>query len=177
MALPNWRHLELGLGLVSISGSVIFHFLVAFCQISLATSAVWFFIPESPRWLIAQASKDKSSKNSKVNFAQLLRPSGQVVRGPEGVEGGGAEERSEALQTSSQPGACQGRRECCRRGEVGIFFAFTDFGDFAYSEHFKVLCDGLLPPERPPSHPLPLPYLASDYPRLLWTHIQVFLGG
>ena len=63
MALPNWRHLELGLGLVSISCSAIFHFFVAFCQISLATSAVWFFIPESPRWLIAQASRDKSSKN------------------------------------------------------------------------------------------------------------------
>ena len=56
MALPNWRHLELGLGLVSISCSVIFHFSVALRQISLATSAVWFFIPESPRWLIAQAS-------------------------------------------------------------------------------------------------------------------------
>ena len=42
---------------------------------------------------------------------------------------------------------------------------------------FKVLCDGLLPPQRPPSHPLPLPHLAGDHPRLLWTHIQVFLGG
>ena len=42
---------------------------------------------------------------------------------------------------------------------------------------FKVLCDGLLPPKRPPSHPLPLPHMASDHPRLLWTYIQVFLDG
>ena len=110
----------------------------------------------------------------KINFDQLCPSSGQVLRGSEGVEGGGAEERSEDLETSSQPAACQGRRECCRRGEVGKLFAFTDFREFAYFEHFKVLCDGLLPPQRPPSHPLPLPHLAGDHPRLLWTHIQVF---
>ena len=57
---------------------------------------------------------------------------GQVLGGSEGVEGGGAEERSEDLETSSQPGACRGRRECCRRGEVGKLFAFTDFREFAY---------------------------------------------
>ena len=32
MALPNWRHLELGLGLVSIPCSVIFHFLLPFAR-------------------------------------------------------------------------------------------------------------------------------------------------
>ena len=71
-------------------------------------------------------------KYEKVNFDQLPPPLGQVLRGSEGVEGGGAEERSGDLETSSQPGACQGRRECCRRGAVGKLFAFTDFREFAY---------------------------------------------
>ena len=56
-------------------------------------------------------------------------------------------------------------------------FALTDYRHFAYFEHFKVLRDGLLPPQRPPSHPLPLPHLAGDHPRLLWTHVQVLRGG
>merc|ERR1719430_2333862 len=45
MALPNWRDLELAVGLVC-----------------MATSLVWFFIPESPRWLIAQGRLSEAKK-------------------------------------------------------------------------------------------------------------------
>ena len=57
------------------------------------------------------------------------------------------------------------------------FFLLQTFESLPTFNILEVLCYGLLPPQRPPSHPLPLPHLAGDHPRLLWTHVQVLRGG
>ena len=68
MALPEWRDLELVMGLTGLLGA-----------------AIWLVLPESPRWLIAKVGE---------GVGDLLGPAGQ---GQAGVGEGGAGEWRGAL--------------------------------------------------------------------------------